>query len=383
MYREAYNHIENKLHGHQSALYGAPDSNKGKHGVFEEADQLLKWTVRSIVKGVIYMTPAVPFFSVFRTSQSKYKGVFISPEEDGVEASLVSFWSEHSLGDDALHAHELRRTDKANGFSSATSTFLDRYSDGMHGWKKTGYSLNPLGKPFHPYQQSDSLAGRAFENLGAAQNRVRSWFNDRPLFLRDRKTFWGSILTKHTADRYINAAFSYTPYMYAKGESALWVDNGKTDMAIERMVDGLDKMDVKEFKAGANEVWRAVWHKPFKDPVRNAEGERRHAIDTSVADDVTKEQINQIRHRQKTGHKLQPWQQHLINRPGSQTTIHHPDRAAETDKAGVTGNQQPWQERVVSARPAVKEKEQNSSHAEQEAMRKALEALQPPTNSIH
>ena len=65
---------------------------------------------------------------------------------------------------------------------------------------------------------------------------------------------------------YTYGVASYTPYMYSKAEFAKLWDNGKMDMAIDGMLDGVSSFSMNKIKQGFQEVKSAFWHRPFSDP---------------------------------------------------------------------------------------------------------------------
>jgi hypothetical protein len=337
MYRELYNHVDSKLHGKQSSLYGSPEEKKPE-GILQNIGDFFKWGARSVVKGVIYMTPATPFFHIFRTSQSNYKGLFINPE---TEAALAYKTKDDKY--DMLHANEPRRSHgqfkHENGLPDVEFRKVNKTGTGFEtaGGVVKNHVLSS-GK-FNPYDGGGTLG-----KIGKAQSSARSWANDLP-----EKLGWKHP-SKRNMDNYVNAAFAYTPYMYAKGEAARLWDSGKMDAAAERMIDGAAGFNAKEFKAGAGEVWNAILHKPFADPAREAYAQKRLELDNSPADNLTKEQA--LGHIQREKNKHLSWQERIIH------------------------GRAPEQESELKA-------EKQSNYAEQEAMRKALQELHPPTNSIH
>src|SRR5690606_383771 len=94
MYREGYNYIADRLEGKKATLYGAPDKIE-KGGLASNIANGTKWGLRSIVKGTIFMTPAIPFFSVFRSSQRKHHGVFIHKHN-----GILAYGRRGGVGDD-------------------------------------------------------------------------------------------------------------------------------------------------------------------------------------------------------------------------------------------------------------------------------------------
>ena len=290
MYREVYNHIANKIHGLNTTLYGsASEKQDKKQTIGEKISEPFKWVVRSIIKGGIYMTPAVPFFHVFRTPQTTYRGLLINPEANT--------------------------------------------------------AINPPAG-FDHYKQN--VGNPVINTIGRGQNKIRGWFSDSAV---------GKFgLDRQDTNTYINSAMSYTPYMYAKGEAARLWDDGRMDASLERMIDGAAKLNAKEFKAGASEVWHSILKKPFADENREAYALKRIREDESPADNLTKEQARL-------------------------------DQIHDISQSPLS-----WKERVVQGRPSEKDEDKEKfdkhfgkqySYADQEAMRKALVELQPLTNSIH
>jgi hypothetical protein len=344
MYREAYNHIDDKLHGKNNKLYGSvSDKNNDKHGILHNIGDLFKWGARSAVKGVIYMTPSVPFFSVFRVSQSKYKGLFINPNDE----SALGYQSGNKY--DALHANELRRSAKSFSFKDGElpDVRFRKINEANNKFESIGGSIanHPLSEgSYDGYKQG--TGNPILNKIGQGQNKARGFLNDLP------EKIGVSSPSKRSMDTYVNAAFAYTPYMYAKSEAARLWDNGRMDAASERMIDGAVGLNYREFKAGASEVWKSILDRPFADRKREEYALKRIREDSSPADSLTKEQ-------------------------------------GRIDvKQDISRSPFSWQDRIVSGKPPEKfaekpKDDKQLNYAEQEAMRKALQELQPPTNSIH
>ncbi len=351
MYREGYNHIASKISGVPSALYGsASEKQDKKQTIGERISEIPKWVARSVIKGVIYMTPAVPFFHVFRTPQSSYKGLFINPENNTVLG--------YKNGDkyDALHAHEANRlsTDFKRGANGEFPevNFRMRGENGV-GFKTVDDRITTehatTGK-FNAYQQN--VGNPLLNSIGRTQDKIRNKFSD---FVVDKTGDY----YRRDANTFIGSAMSYTPYMYAKGEAARLWDSGKMDAAAERLIDGVVKLNMSETAAGAREIWRTIVNKPFTDIDREAYAMKRIREDESPADNLTREQA-------------------------------YLDAKSDI-REDVKQSPLSWRQRLVHGRPTekftdgLKEKkpEQQINYAEQEAMRKALSELQPPTNSVH
>ena len=345
MFREAYDHVANSWNGCQTKLYGSPDGKDDKgSGLLHEAGDLLKWTARSAVKGVITMTPAVPFFSIFRTPQSKYRGMFIdqNPAHDGVLG-----FTNGKGNPEMLHAHENERMDDYFAKNNPPVTFR-KYNNGnwVEGFPPLGvHPLNNPNKPFDPYGQSFGKFDSALNQIGKFQNNARKGMQA----LIGKGKYRPNELQ---ISNYTNAAFAYTPYMYAKRESAILWDNGKTDMAAERMIDGVASLNIKEVKEGAGEVWRAILHKPFSDQNREAEAQKRILLSNSSRDGMSE-----------------------ANRKAITETM-----------AKAHGDGHSWRERVTVSAPSEKKapiKKRDNSYTDNEEMLRFLQEWQPPTNSIH
>lgn len=343
MFREAYNHVENIIAGHPTALYGEDNKQKG-----HDAENLLKWGARSLVKGVITMTPVVPFFSIFRTPQSKYKGLFINPENESV-MGYETIDKNGKTKYDAMIAIENSRENV--NFSSDTPVNFRKLNNSTQSLETIGdavknHPLSNQNKPFDPYAQHKGI----LNSIGKVQSEFRANTNNLV-----KAQFGDASIKKRTMSTYWNAAFAYTPYMYAKRESAILWDNGKMDVAAERMIDGVADLNLKEVKAGAKEIWQAIKRTPFDDKEREKAAKHRIFKDTSPPDGMTKENANALR-----------------------SSMYSKDHELT------------WEERMIKANPKDKKSDYLKSNTikkrdtyTDEAMRRALEEFSPPTNSIH
>jgi len=382
MYREAYNYVANKMQGKQAHLYGAQDRPVEHRGLLGNAEYLTKWAVRSVLKGTLYMTPSVPFFWITRTPQSKYKGAFINPEKGVMTYEKPGFSATSAPHDmhGVVKANELSLISGNNPgdhpFTRETPVRFSKFNPNKNTWMMSELSQdrNPLrnGK-IDVYDRSYSLADGALNAIGAASSGARQVAQD--LAVSAKETFSGTQnpmaerALKLSADRFVNASISYTPYMMAKAEFARLWDDGKMDMATERMIDGAFKGNLAEFKTGAREVWRSILRRPLEDPKREAEAQHRINTDISaVADDRTSNAEDFMRKQRRVS---------LDKR-----TSHIEQKAAP---------ELSWQERTIQGRTQPTPKDNyaeamapsNVSKAEQERMRKFLSEAVPPTNHKH
>lgn len=394
MYREAYDYLRRRFDGKATNLYGAPDKKPEDSSILGSIGAVAKWVARSAIKGVIIMTPAVPFFWITRTPQSKHKGAFIDADK-GILATTYDH--------DTFTANELQRSPSTEieylkyenkGWPGKSN--YDRFSQTPAGTiadfeprlaeRHPGYisrnAFDAYGTTFGAVDAGFNAIGRANYKAAGALDKPADWLDKRmgatgnrikeAIGVRDNKF-------KNFTRPMVYAAASYTPYMYAKSEfSNLW-DHGKMDMAAERLVDGVAKLNWGEFKAGLGEVWNTILFKPLTDPAREKEGQRRMEMDTSPPDIFSETQT-------KSGQDF--WENIMEKRKRQERERKEAVQKKEVAQKDTQNPDISWQERVVSgpqkmkaeARPVT---DKPKTRAEQEAMRKALEELNPPTNSIN
>lgn len=377
MYREVYNYLKSKLQGKEARLYGSPD-DKTPRGISGTIADFGKWVVRSTVKGVVYMTPSVPFFWITRTNQLKHRGLFIDKEK-----GMLCY--EGGAKSEAVHANEFYRQNEKEFVhererAKGETYFYAKYSPSLTGpFKRTPASSNSnptLKKSFHPFAKGTGLTDRGFDRVASLNYRasklldtpahiadsVSGGFGDtikRAIGLVDRATGDPHSFSNFTRP-FINASISYTPYMMAKAEFGRLLDTGKMDKAVEDAIEGVVKMNWGEFKSGLGEIRDAMLHRTFADPQREAEAQRRIQLDQSPAD-VFAETEGQRRVRLNKAamakQKHSSWQEHLFTgRPAAKAEESH----AEKISPKMTG-----------------------SFSDQEALRETLAKLDPPTNSMH
>lgn len=290
MYREVYNEIGGHLKKWAKDDYRMPEMPGLGEAVAKAPDVIshgMKWAVRDVIKGALYMTPAVPAFWFFRTPQTKYRGAFINPEE-GV---IAYKWGKGEYDCGVVKANEIRRTsNKENGhFTTETPLFFSKFenNDWIHGPRVVKRS-GPKGYPayedtYNSFDKVLNIPGKANEMLRKKLHKplgiASEWLTgDRDLLNRQHRT-------KNFSDHYVRAAMAYTPYFFMKSDvMASYWDTAKMDMAIERAIDGVSGFKASEIKEGVGEIWRSMWHKPFDDPARELEAQRRICKDKSPAD---------------------------------------------------------------------------------------------------
>jgi hypothetical protein len=419
MYRELYDKIEKSIEGKRSNLYGAPDAPPDPKRTFlSDTLDVVKWTARSVIKGVIYMTPAMPFFSLTRVTQGRNRALFVDPTNN----SAMSF-----TGNDGnphfVNAHDVK--EGTDGITHSTPVYYSRYDRHANGGlgdlvRTTGdldaQLANPSarvdqhGKPFDVYERRNNMIENAFSLIGDKTSKMARGLDglaekiDNSAYGKPLKRALGLMVDKPgiVDDKFkrftrnmVNASVSYTPYMYAKAEFANLWDTGKMDMAAERTVDGLFSGSWKEIKAGAGEIANAFMHKPFVDADREIEAQRRIDIDTSASDAFTRQQSK--RSQQQQLKELADLKKRAISPSEAREQFEKNTKDFEKKMDALQSKYEikkpvadiPWQKRIIQGRneegdvKSVSTKHSPQSHSEREEMRKLLESVQPPTNSVH
>lgn len=294
MFRETYSTALDQLLEWREKNYAIPTFAKSPGNLLQAAKDAAKYTVRwaarDVIKASIYMAPTSPMFWLMYTPGSKYAGYSIH-EKNGVvayEAPLAAGASRF----DFVHAHELRRgTNKLRqkefgfSFTPETPTYYRKYTPG-HGWETTGKAPNPLAQgEFDVYDQNFGGLDPIYNTIGRGVNNVRKTLHSP---LRKSAEALGYDVEanrlKRVTDKIALASLSYTPYFYMKTEYARLWDNGRTDISIERMLDGASGFNWKEFKAGTRDLWYSLNQKALPEPEREALARYRIATDASPAD---------------------------------------------------------------------------------------------------
>lgn len=417
LYRELYDKAAHMLRGEHMNLYGAPDAPQDPNkSMASKVGDVGKWAVRGMIKGLINMTPAVPFFWISRGMQSKHRALFIDPQND----SIVSF-RDASNRPHYLYANDLQRgmDDLTRQTPVFTSSF-NQYDNQGRG-KHTNYKSMPaeIGNPsvrpdFNAHAMRHNAMENGFSFLGDMSYRF-SQVLDTPAKAMDKwspsvknplRNMLGLRTTGGPDNKgegfgrftrpFVNASVSYTPYMWMKGETARLWDHGKTDYALERTIDGATSLNWGEFKAGVGEVWNALLHKPFDDAARDKEGERRIEVDTSAADYQSNEQARRYKERMKRGQLVHanpssdsqpaadaPW----YAKVGGSKKDKEPDAtfaSRHEPKSQSAAGRLPIRDRLITGeRPDSETPDKKLSHQEREELRELLEKSHPPTNSIN
>lgn len=259
---------------------GAP-VRTGSETVAHAASQFGHWMARDVLKGTMYMLPAVPFFWASRVPQHKYRGYFINAEKG------------------ALTYGPQRKPLRVN--SMVSDPEFNHLTEVYFG-KTNERAINPFSaKGFDPHAKTYGMMDTLLTPIGRASDAVHSlfspltnwlernhtWVNNNlgmnlDVSLQGKARLKGGAAVTHT---YTNAAIAYTPYFWAKSDmlSNYW-DTGRTDVSLDRIVDGALARNWSEVKAGANETWHSITGRPLPARERELEAQCRIASDISPHD---------------------------------------------------------------------------------------------------
>lgn len=375
MFREAYNWIGDRFAFTRDTgrlppiLNSATDggNDNPQHPVLEGARELVQWAARDAVKASIYMIPAVPFFWVTRVPQHKYRGYFMHPEKGILKYRI-------GAREEPLRAHSLSIDPE---FKSTTPVFFEKTGEAAEN-PFTHATFNAYGK-YDPHAKTYGFWDTLLTPVGYVNDGIRylfhpigKWLDRNP----DAARRFGVELDVSPTGRiklqsgravvntFVNASIAYTPYFWMKSDvlAHKW-DDGRTDISIERALDGAAKLNAGEVKAGIGELGHSLRGEPLPDPEREKLAQIRIAEDLTPPDSV---------------YDLPPASEHygemeqqLNTRSFAGRLKAHKDQALsrmETFKRQVQPRKNPLEEAALRA----------PTYAEQERIRKLGEDNAPP-----
>lgn len=285
MYREAYDAIGRNIHEwRRTGHIKMPEFDNPVQAVTDTLGFGARYITKSLIKSAMYMAPAVPFFWITRTPQSKWRGGFVdkalATEKDANVAENAfltlhphgpaagkgpsgSIFTENFLGDLYPRAHLIHDTrDLQNGgkIYYGSGRTLEKVTHGS-GAKSVFDMKHPYEfKGVHrtPFERVLNVFGAASYHTGTGFTKVidkvapKGDMFSRALF--KEKNAAGKLVPmqgeklllerEKMARMFVDASFSYTPYMWAKAETGLRVDDrrsseqlGQMDKAIYRFLD--------------------------------------------------------------------------------------------------------------------------------------------------
>lgn len=272
MYRDLYDVVGRSFQQWKQNDYRleASENNRPVESALGAVGQSLRYTMKSFVKANLYMQPAVPFFWLFRTPQSKWRSSPIQPDNPdgyGVVTSkpikdTLTDYRDSEIKYKPLQAGDLnskdRRWDSARNRIFQAGTHTNAVLEGA--------TVYQGGKPFQapdfdPYalKNQKTLFSVLLNPFGALSYHTGSWVNHHfnPMMAKSKtltKLIGDTPLHREiTLRSFVDASFSYTPYMIAKAEFGLRVDDrpaggdlGEMDKAIYGLIDSVGTFKFKQ-----------------------------------------------------------------------------------------------------------------------------------------
>ena len=291
LYRDVYNATALKFknwneNGRQLAL---PDALKHPLDIpgnlIDATGKGARYVAISSIRSILQMTPAVPFFSLFRVPPNRMNGLFIHPDKgpvafkrmtpDGKEVfdPLVAHRNFNGAQDPRYHTGEQLWFAKTNEKVQTNSSRSTPASDFINGDKFQPFDYS---KPGHRLSYSTAL--KAADTIGGTmlnaangkpgQNPIANGFFSLIGYRGDSEKMKNE---RHIRSRdALLAGIPYAAYFSAKVAARETYVNDQMNMAIGRAIDGITHLHWREFAEGVSETARTMMRLPFKDPERQA-----------------------------------------------------------------------------------------------------------------
>ncbi|MFN7401139.1 MAG: hypothetical protein ACK5R4_02250 [Alphaproteobacteria bacterium] len=287
MYREGYDAIGRHLKQWKDHGF-AVDLKSPEHPVSAlvgGARDGLRYVIKSFIKANLYMQPAVPFFWLFRTPQTKWRAGPINPDSGYTLKESTRPYDKFDNNRNRLfqggtnitkHPKHLPIYFHEKPIYGHELGNFDPYA-AQH--QKTLFSkiLNPFGKISYVTGTKLMETGWGGKLITGSSGWLSKVFGESPF--RREEILRGIV----------DASFSYTPYMIAKAELGLRVDDrpsdgslGKMDKAIYKAMDSLSAFKFKEFGQNIGEIKDLIWNN-FGQNIATQEGGL--AVNAAKADD--------------------------------------------------------------------------------------------------
>lgn len=268
MFREGYDAFARQWkdwreHGYQINLH----LPKTEHPISDTVDWLGKATryvIKSTIKANMYMHPAMPFFWLTRVPQSKWRGREYVNEQQTAFGAHTNIWKTPqnlAAGETILKPYAW-----SNYEHYPTTTMLDKAEKGFSmALNPIGWASNKIGTKAADF--SDFVLGKNWE---PKQKWLRHILGDAKGNVQEgRRKFF---------HEYTDAAIAYTPYIAAKQEFGLRVDDargdgkpGQMDLAIYKFMDDVAGLKFKEIPDDVKKMW--VLGTNFERDVKVREGD--------------------------------------------------------------------------------------------------------------
>lgn len=272
MYREGWDWVGNTFNhwkdNHYKVDLHLPEHFNPITSAVDGVGKTMRYLTKSFIKANLYMNPAVIPFWAIRTPQSKWKGSeFIEQLPNNEYAVHNQAYVNLNGTNTPYKPYNHWNPAKESNYNYTPRTFMGKVE------KRFSQMLHPVGYFSHwSGTQAAKLGEHILPNGGWFGNLIREG-GGKERFMRS----------------YIDAAYSYTPYMYAKQELGLLVDDNKgdgkaglMDLAIYRFMDNVASGNMHGIKESLKEMWKLGTN--FERDVTVREGE------TNLAQGATKPQ---------------------------------------------------------------------------------------------
>lgn len=282
MYREMYDNI-----GHSFTKWkedgfkvAAPNLFELPVNIVENAAKATRYVAKSAIKSGLYMLPSVPFFWVFRVPQTKWRAPLIMDTEalsgDKVQNAFVMRenikFDEHvrrwpAYGD-ALEINAKTAPDDKRVWQGGIHTnSSEKITQGYICGEKLAIEEMGGDAPFK-FKNQKTLAAKLLNPFGWISYKLGSGLvGAGDALAKNNGNVISRILPKNARDRevllrsFTDASLSYTPYMIAKSEFALRMDDrgakrelGNMDKAIYQVIDSATTFDMEGLQDATRKI---------------------------------------------------------------------------------------------------------------------------------
>jgi len=307
MFREAYDNVANAFTKWKENGFSIkphwPENVNPITAAVDGVGHSLRYVTKSFIKANLYMNPAVIPFWMMRVPQSKWRSGLIHPDAANEKLGLALASDSHAqrvmptlaeginLREMAGNNRQFLNVGDRQIVNPITEShpYTGEYYKGFKPGFETGFSkfLNPIGKL--SYKLGSFVAKHSEPILPKGDNPIGRFLGnkvEREKFMRE----------------YVDASLSYTPYMFAKAETALRVDDnkgdgkpGKMDQAIYRWIDNLTSFNVAGTWTATKDIARLSAH--FEHEISGHEGEKVASKKTAPVRPVTTVQADSVSRR--------------------------------------------------------------------------------------
>ena len=341
MFRESYDAIDGafKKWKDDGFKLSMPHMHHPLHDVVKGAGSSARYVAKSFIKANLYMNPSVMFFWPMRVGQSKWRGGLVTNDVmpttsaigatenfkqqagitqqkmaeqgmnlpfEGVVSRMIHGTPETGINFNyqttrrvptngqgiSLWGNKIQKTlyfgneftirnpmvrlknpfDKRVYEHYATDSKLDRFE------KRFSQTLNPMGRASYDL---GTLATKSIFGLNK-NNPIRKFISKRDGYLDPHGPDWeahGDAAGENFIRSFIDNSLSYTPYMYAKAEFGMRVDDrpgggklGQMDKAIYGLMDNVARFDLGATGKSIGSIVHLATH--FEKDVKSREGDK-------------------------------------------------------------------------------------------------------------